>query len=189
MSKKRLASLLPGFIVLNSSLTSAALIDDNDNTTYEGQDFLAISPLNFKTPNFIAAHRSHSSHGSHSSHRSSSGSSSRSYTPSTPSYNSGSSSSGNSSKNKFNNSDPLGQPSNPSYTSSPKKGNKASYDRIELIKKVQMSLYIQDYYRGGIDGILGPLLREAILSYRTDHNLPLSERIDALLLNSLGIAS
>lgn len=174
--KWNLAALLPGFLTLNSGSAIAT-----QNATYEERnpfDELMIAPLNLTTPEYIAGHRSHSSHSSHGSHRSSSGSSSRSYSapkpaPRTPSYKS----------------DPLGQPSTPTYTA-PQKGNdKKQFDRTTLIMRVQISLRMLGYYNGQADGIMGPVTRNAISRYRLDKGLPSSEKIDAVLLNSLGISA
>jgi len=177
MKKKwNLAALLPGFLALNSGSTIA--IQDGINEEKNPFEELMIAPLNLTTPEYIAGHRSHSSHSSHGSHRSSSGSSSRSYSspapaPRTPSYKS----------------DPLGQPSTPSYTAPKKKNEQKQFERMTLIMRVQISLRMLGYYKGNADGMMGPQTRSAISRYRLSKGLPKSEKIDTVLLNSLGIAA
>lgn len=52
---------------------------------------------------------------------------------------------------------------------------------------VQEALKIRGYYRGAIDGAIGPNSRFAIRSYQMDSGLPVTGRIDTLLLRSLQI--
>jgi peptidoglycan hydrolase-like protein with peptidoglycan-binding domain len=41
------------------------------------------------------------------------------------------------------------------------------------------------YYRGAVDGHIGPMTRNAIGRYQTSHRLPVTQRIDESLLQSL----
>ena len=52
---------------------------------------------------------------------------------------------------------------------------------------VQLALRREGYYRGPIDGDLGPGSRAAIRDYQYDHRLPANGRIDNYLLRSLGL--
>jgi len=52
---------------------------------------------------------------------------------------------------------------------------------------VQVALKRRGYYRGPIDGGIGPESRAAIKAYQYDRELPLSGRIDRPLLHSLGL--
>lgn len=180
MKKWKLASLLPGFLAINSSDVAAVPDMKEVDPALEG---LVVAPLNASTPLYIAGHRSHQSHSSHSSHRSSSGSSYRSYpsTPATPAPSP--------SKPKA---DPLGRPSTPSYTApagTTRGTSKADFDKATLIMQVQVSLRIFGYYTDSIDGLMGPNTRSAIKEYRKAKGLGTSELIDAQLLNSLGISA
>lgn len=186
---KRLATLLPGFLALNSQAVNGA---PNESAKFgDVEDALrdvVIVPLNQGEPLYLAGHRSHSSHSSHrsssgssghsshsshSSHRSSAGGGSGSSRSTTPSYNS----------------DPLGEPPSPQYPnkyqSQPLENKKV--DRVTLIKRVQLALNLHGYYHGSIDGLMGPQTRAAIQNYRIDNRLKEWGLIDAELLNSLGI--
>ncbi len=55
--------------------------------------------------------------------------------------------------------------------------------------QVQSRLSGLGYYRGAIDGIVGGGTRRAIRAFQIDYGLPVSGRIDAPLLQSLGIRS
>ena len=52
---------------------------------------------------------------------------------------------------------------------------------------VQLALRRQGYYRGPVDGDLGPETRAAIRDYQYDRRLPATGRIDTSLLRSLGL--
>lgn len=185
MKKWKLASLLPGFLAINSSDVIAIPDVKRIEPALEG---LVVAPLNTSTPLYIAGHRSHQSHSSHSSHRSSSGSSYRSY-PSTPAAPAPSPSRQQPSRPQA---DPLGRPSTPSYTapkSAAQGSSKADFDKATLIMRVQVGLRIFGYYTDSIDGEMGPNTRSAIKEYRKAMGLATSELIDAQLLNSLGISA
>ncbi len=55
------------------------------------------------------------------------------------------------------------------------------------VARVQRALRSQGYYRGSIDGDAGPGTRGAIRSFREDHGLGSSTRIDGSLLRALGL--
>jgi Putative peptidoglycan binding domain len=57
----------------------------------------------------------------------------------------------------------------------------------ELAVDVQRELRRRGYYRGSIDGDVGPGTRNAIANYQDDRGLPVTGRIDRNLLRSLGI--
>lgn len=58
----------------------------------------------------------------------------------------------------------------------------------ELAVDVQRALARKGYYRGGIDGDIGPGTRAAIRSYQYQRGLEVTGRIDGSLLRSLGIS-
>jgi hypothetical protein len=58
----------------------------------------------------------------------------------------------------------------------------------QVIANVQAALQQQGYYRGEVDGLIGPLTRGAIADYQRDHGLYTTSTIDQPTLQSLGIA-
>ncbi len=58
----------------------------------------------------------------------------------------------------------------------------------QVIANVQAALQAQGYYRGEIDGIIGPLTRGAIADYQSDRGLYITSAIDQPTLRSLGMA-
>jgi hypothetical protein len=78
-----------------------------------------------------------------------------------------------------------------SYYSSPTtvyRGRTAgSYYADSLSVDVQRELRRRGYYRGSIDGDIGPGSRAAIRNYQADRGLAPTGRIDSTLLRSLGI--
>jgi hypothetical protein len=59
-------------------------------------------------------------------------------------------------------------------------------DRVTV--DVQSQLQRDGYYDGPIDGALGPMTREAIAAFQTDHGLAVTSVIDQPTLATLGIA-
>jgi hypothetical protein len=58
----------------------------------------------------------------------------------------------------------------------------------QVIANVQSALQEQGYYQGEVDGLLGPLTREAIAGYQRDHGLYTTAAIDQPTLESLGMS-
>ena len=58
----------------------------------------------------------------------------------------------------------------------------------QVIANVQAALQQQGYYRGEVDGLIGPLTRGAIADYQRDHGLYTTSTIDQPTLQSLGMA-
>lgn len=58
----------------------------------------------------------------------------------------------------------------------------------QVIANVQAALQQQGYYHGDVDGLLGPLTRDAIANYQRDHGLYTTSTIDQPTLESLGMA-
>jgi len=58
----------------------------------------------------------------------------------------------------------------------------------QVIANVQAALQQQGYYQGEVDGLLGPLTREAVAGYQRDHGLYETSSIDQPTLQSLGMA-
>jgi hypothetical protein len=59
-------------------------------------------------------------------------------------------------------------------------------DRV--IADVQAALQEMGYYQGEVDGLLGPLTRQALTAYQADHGLYTTAVIDEPTLSSLGMA-
>ena len=59
-------------------------------------------------------------------------------------------------------------------------------DRV--IADVQAELQQMGYYKGEVDGLLGPLTREALAAYQADQGLTTTQAIDEPTLDSLGLA-
>jgi len=57
----------------------------------------------------------------------------------------------------------------------------------QVIANVQAALQQQGYYHGEVDGLIGPLTREAIANYQADHGLYTTSTIDQPTLQSLGM--
>jgi hypothetical protein len=63
-----------------------------------------------------------------------------------------------------------------------------SAERLDrVIADVQAALQVQGYYKGEVDGLLGPLTREALTGYQADHGLYTTAAIDQPTLDSLGL--
>jgi hypothetical protein len=58
----------------------------------------------------------------------------------------------------------------------------------QVIANVQTALQQQGYYQGDVDGLIGPLTRDAIAGYQRDHGLYITSAIDEPTLQSLGMA-
>ena len=66
-----------------------------------------------------------------------------------------------------------------------------AYNRLppdQVIANVQAALQRQGYYRGSVDGLIGPLTRDAIANYQRDHGLYTTAAIDQPTLRSLGMS-
>jgi|SRR5215831_5769088 len=57
----------------------------------------------------------------------------------------------------------------------------------QVIANVQAALQGQGYYQGEVDGLLGPLTRDALADYQRDHGLYETAAIDQPTLESLGM--
>ena len=58
----------------------------------------------------------------------------------------------------------------------------------QVIANVQSTLQTRGYYRGEVDGLLGPITRAALGNYQRDNSLYTTEAIDEPTLHSLGIS-
>jgi len=58
----------------------------------------------------------------------------------------------------------------------------------QVVANVQAALQADGYYQGDVDGLLGPLTREAIAGYQRDHGLYETAAIDQPTLESLGMS-
>ena len=57
-----------------------------------------------------------------------------------------------------------------------------------MIADVQAELQEQGYYTGEVDGLLGPLTRQALTAYQADHGLYTTAVIDEPTLDAMGLA-
>jgi hypothetical protein len=57
----------------------------------------------------------------------------------------------------------------------------------QVVANVQAALQAQGYYQGDVDGLLGPLTRQAIADYQRDNGLYMTSAIDEPTLASLGM--
>lgn len=75
----------------------------------------------------------------------------------------------------------------PGYSACPPPIYGEVYDAYgpSLQVEVQRELSRLGYYRGSIDGVIGPRSRAAIRAYQADHGMVITGRIDATLLRSL----
>jgi His-Xaa-Ser repeat protein HxsA len=181
-----LVKLFTGFAALGAN-SSESLHISKDTTEFDYLNEVETAPLNTgDLPIYLAQHRSHASHSSHASHRSSNGTRStptptpapRRVTPSPAprTY-----------------SEPLSQPPRPAATI-PSKGeidfNRVMSDedkRKNIILRVQLTLAAVGIYKQELDGIMGKSTRDAVNSYRMTVGMPLKEKLDVEVLNSLGI--
>lgn len=58
----------------------------------------------------------------------------------------------------------------------------------QVVADVQAVLQEQGYYRGEVDGLLGPLTRQALAEYQSSHGLYVTETIDRPTLDSIGLS-
>ncbi len=58
----------------------------------------------------------------------------------------------------------------------------------QVIADVQAALQEMGYYQGEVDGLLGPLTRQALTAYQADHGLYTTAVIDEPTLSSLGMS-
>ena len=73
-----------------------------------------------------------------------------------------------------------------SYPYSYNQYSNRDYDAVVI--RVQRGLARAGYYRGPIDGVIGPRTRYAILAYERNHGLPAEGVIDNRLLRTMGLA-
>ena len=57
----------------------------------------------------------------------------------------------------------------------------------EVVADVQASLQEQGYYHGEVDGLMGPLTRQALADFQTEHGLITTAALDQPTLASLGL--
>jgi His-Xaa-Ser repeat protein HxsA len=220
MKKKvsKIAALIS--IAFTQSSADAMKIEVADLSDYDFKIYK--SDLNLITPIYLAAHSSHASHGSHGSHRSSakspghsSHSSHRSSTPKpTPTYTKQAPTYTPAPKTsnkpvtdrwssptipKYLKSDPLGQKAKPLTSFPPvvtkleKCSDSKLYKRKEVVKKVQMYLFLSGHYSNDSDklftGVVDAETRKAVKQFKKDNSLPNRKNtlLDASTLNTMGI--
>jgi len=58
----------------------------------------------------------------------------------------------------------------------------------QVTVEVQRQLQRDGYYAGPVDGVLGPMTRQAIAAFQADHNLAITSTIDEPTLDTLGLS-
>jgi len=58
----------------------------------------------------------------------------------------------------------------------------------QVVVNVQSQLQRDGYYSGPVDGVLGPMTRQAIAAFQADHGLAITSAVDRPTLSSLGLA-
>ena len=58
----------------------------------------------------------------------------------------------------------------------------------QVVVSVQAQLQRDGYYSGPVDGVLGPMTRQAIAAFQADHGLAITSAVDQPTLSSLGLA-
>ena len=58
----------------------------------------------------------------------------------------------------------------------------------QVLENVQLALRDQGYYRGPIDGLIGPQTRDAMAAYQRDNGLVVTAAVDEPTLVTLGLA-
>lgn len=58
----------------------------------------------------------------------------------------------------------------------------------QVVVDVQAQLQREGYYAGPVDGVLGPMTRQAITAYQSDHGLAITSTIDQPTLATLGLS-
>ncbi len=64
------------------------------------------------------------------------------------------------------------------------------YNQLEpgrVLRNVQVRLRRLGYYRGAIDGLIGPMTRSALTRFQRDYGLPVTRRVDGPTLAALGL--
>lgn len=89
----------------------------------------------------------------------------------------------------FNVSDPLGQKAR-IQKSIPKENQKiyvTSYTRVDVIKKVQLNLLLENLYNGPINGIVDSDLNQSIKKFKSKYKINSEFFLDTEMLNLMGI--
>jgi len=58
----------------------------------------------------------------------------------------------------------------------------------QVVVEVQTQLRRDGYYAGPIDGVLGPMTRQAIAAFQSDHGLAITSTVDEPTLSTLGLS-
>lgn len=194
MSNRRfiIPSLLAAGFVCNDA---KALLMDQEISRND------IAPLidvfRIQSPAQLAAHRSHQSHGSHGSHRSSSTGYSASPRPlpaPPPARNHDSTPP----STVLPSSPAIATPPPATLLTKPKtdwstsaKSAPSAADAeqfIEVLKRIQASLYVRGYFTGEVNGAMGPETRSALSKFQMDYKLKVTGTVTPEILNAFNIA-
>ncbi|MGH8102331.1 MAG: peptidoglycan-binding domain-containing protein, partial [Chthoniobacterales bacterium] len=61
------------------------------------------------------------------------------------------------------------------------------YTSDSVVQQVQSQLADEGYYRGAVDGVIGPQTRTAIRAYESRHRMPIDGAISNDLLSTMGL--
>lgn len=65
---------------------------------------------------------------------------------------------------------------------------KTSVKASTIVMKAQVQLYSLGFYKGTVDGIMGPQTQNAIYKFQADKNLPQTGILDTKTLKALGVS-
>ena len=57
----------------------------------------------------------------------------------------------------------------------------------QIVVNVQTQLARDGYYSGPVDGVLGPMTRQAIAAFQADHGLAVTSTVDEPTMATLGL--
>ena len=180
---RRWAAIAVGAIATTTTLARGPSLDGGDTAEstmlWTDSPVLLPNTLNADADDRYAAHRSHSSHGSHRSHRSSAGSTQRRAVPAPPPA-------------PQSTPTPAPSPVQPVPRAVPGTGQVTPRPTLEdlsvMVVRVQAALMRRGYYKGDIDGLLGPLTRAALKGFQRSEGLTQTGRMDLETLSRLGIS-
>jgi len=189
---------IPSLFAAGFATEDAQTLKDVSSVSGESGKATLIDTLRIQHRYNLAAHGSHSSHGSHGSHRSSSGGGYRVPRPATPLITPPSRNRRSTPPSTILPSSPAIAPKQkaPVFETQPSPHKKKlpalpghTKKFVEILKRVQASLYVYGYYTGTVDGKMGPETRAAISKYQKDYKLPVTGTITPEVLNAFGIVA
>lgn len=155
--------VLPSLLAAGFTPATDAIALGSTNFNQSADKETELSILNYVLPFQLAGHSSHRSHSSHGSHRSSSGGGGSYVPPSPPSPGISTSPGGVLPKPKI-------KPGSEQYSA--------------LLIELQACLYALNYYRGPIDGLMGPKTKVAISKAQKQIGVAVTGDLDETLIKA-----